>query len=518
MKRRGSLKALGIIGLQAMLPPFGVAQGASSFGASPPFDTSVIVDLANGTPANARLCGSNVQWVDGGDGLLSTSGTAFALGIVDKVKQLSPTVIRYPGGSQSDVFHWQAGVGEEAARATCEHFHRKDKQIVRFGTGEFLALCAATGAEALITANVATGTPEEAAAWVRLTNVTRLRRPGSSETLPCVKFWELGNEPYLKEDMRPETWMAPEDYARKADAFMRAMRKVDPSIQIGLPLRSDTFNGIPVTPHQGFNQRVLATLRERFDFVSLHDAYLPFLYDKVPGDDEIYAALMGASRTVELDLEATRNQLKKIWGRTLPLAITEYNALVTLGRRQDGYLSSPAGALYVADLLRLFAQQSDVLMANHWSLIGNWEFGALTTRGSARPVFEVLRGFRSVLRGQMARLVIQSKVFSTPRVGLIQEASGLSVVTGIATLEADRLRLVLINKDPKAESQTMIALRSGHISAVRDIQSLVASKPFASANDLASLARRTVKGELSSDGCALLLPPASMTTFEFAVG
>ena len=495
------------------------AKTRDRFGSPDLFSSKITIDPAHpGAPANHRLCGSNVQWVDGGDGLLPATGTTMVASVLERVKQLGPTVIRYPGGSQSDVFNWRASIGDASVRGSSEHFHRKGRrQIVRFGTAEFLSLCELIGAEPLITVNVATGSARDAGEWVRQTNVTGMKSPMTGRSLPKVPFWEIGNEPYLKEDHRAETWLEPPEFARRANAAIREMRKEDASIQIGIPLRSDSFNGIPVTPHQGFNQRLLPAISEKFDFVSLHNTYLPFLYDNTPDDDDIYVGLMAASETVRADLDATRTQLVSLVpGRTLPLAITEYNAFVTLGRRQDAFLASPAGALYVADLLRLFAMQPDILMANHWSLIGNWYFGAITSQGSPRPVFEVLRMYREVLRGNMLSLDVQTKTFSASRIGLMREASNVPVVTGIATLQANRLKLLLINKDPHASANASLQLTTGRFANTR-LRTLVARAPFA-APDAADAFIKSESNPVADNGLlTVALPPCSLSLLDATI-
>lgn len=486
------------------------------FGSLDSFSAQITIDPAHpGAPANTRLCGSNVQWVDGGDGLLHSTGMTMVPSVLEKVKQLGPTVIRYPGGSQSDVFNWRASVGVESARQSSEHFHRKERQIVRFGTAEFLSLCDLVGAEPFITANVATGSPQDAGDWVRQTNVIGIKSPVTGRPLPKVPFWEIGNEPYLKEDHRPETWLEPPEFARRANAAIREMRKQDTSIQIGIPLRSDSFNGIPVTPYQGFNQRVLSEIRERFDFVSLHNAYLPFLYDNVPDDDDIYAGMMAASETVRGDLDATRAQLAKLVpGRTLPLAITEYNALITIGRRQDAFLASPAGALYVADLLRLFATQSDILMANHWSLIGNWYFGTITSQGSPRPVFEVLRLYREALRGNMLSFNVQTKTFAASRIGLMREANNVPVVTGMATIKTNNLKVLLINKDPHAIANANLQLTTGRLANI-GLRTLAASTPFAAPDSADAFKKSKSNPAAANNGLIkVALPPCSVSLLD----
>jgi alpha-N-arabinofuranosidase len=91
-------------------------------------------------PVNRRILGSNVQWVDRGDALLAEDGSRFDPRMLELVKKLGPTVLRYPGGALADTFDWRAGNGPIHSRGTSEHFHTRQRQRVLFGTAEPLAL------------------------------------------------------------------------------------------------------------------------------------------------------------------------------------------------------------------------------------------------------------------------------------------------------------------------------------------------------------------------------------------
>src|SRR5262249_13820733 len=154
-------------------------------------------------------------------------GDALDSKMFNLVKTLAPTVLRYPGGANSDVFNWRAGEGPVNDRGSNEHFFSRKPQPVLFGTSEFLDLCKRLRAEPLITVNTASGTPEQAADWVRAVNLGvagAVRGP--------VRFWEVGNEPYLREPVRPELGVEPEVFAARANAFIRAMKTADPKISV----------------------------------------------------------------------------------------------------------------------------------------------------------------------------------------------------------------------------------------------------------------------------------------------
>lgn len=427
------------------------------------FPTEVRVNLAQPLGAvKPLILGSNLQWVDRGDEMFLADGRGIAPAMLDSVTRMGVTMLRYPGGAQSDLYHWRAGMGALAGRGEGEHFHSGRKQKIEVGTQEFLELCEALGAEPLITVNVASGSAEEAAEWVRAVNTLGLQSRRTGRPLPRVRYWEIGNEPYLRDDRQKKLWLDAATYASRAQDFITAMRNVDPGIDIALPLRSDALGGVPATPLPGFNETVLRHVSAPFDRVALHNAYLPFDYRDTASDEARYWASVAATRVVEADIAHTRAQLERLQpGRRIALAVTEYNALFSLGGAADAQLRSPAGALYVADLLRLFAYTPGLDYANFWSLSGNWHFGALSNRGAPRPVMRVLSVYRETLKGSLLTVAVRTSTVDTPRVGFVPAMRAVPLVKALATLEGNTLRVLLINHDPHAASGVRIDLGEG---------------------------------------------------------
>ena len=81
---------------------------------------------APGTPVNRLLLGSNVQWVDRGDDLLDDGGRLRPA--CSRRARHASGILRYPGGSQADTYHWERGLGVPGARGENEHFHSKRLQ------------------------------------------------------------------------------------------------------------------------------------------------------------------------------------------------------------------------------------------------------------------------------------------------------------------------------------------------------------------------------------------------------
>lgn len=423
-----------------------------------PFE--IDVDAAEpGTEVNRRLLGSNVGWAFAGDNMLLPAGAPDPA-MLTLAQQLGPTVLRYPGGTYTDDFHWAA--------LRNRHVFNKLELPTTMDTQRLLELCESTGAEPLISVNLVTGTPQEAAAWLAATNIKRFVSTASGRPLPRVTFWELGNEPYLKEALRPDLDLAPEEFARRADVFIRALRGVDPSVRIGLPLTTDTRNGYSATPYPGFTRRVLALVTERFDYVSVHNAYMPFGNDR-PGDRSgLYWGAMAGARAVQGDMRATRALLEGLRpGNAWPLALTEYSPLFSLGRGEtDGWITTPAGAIFVADLLCTLTRMPGMLMANHWSLSANGRFGAIHAARYPRPVFEALRLMSQALQGVSLATRVRAEAVATAAIGAVPAVAALPLVEALATRSTSAdgrrtLRIVAINKDPRRAARGLLDAGSG---------------------------------------------------------
>lgn len=405
------------------------------------------IDLEKAKPVNRNLLGSNVQWVDNGDELINNKSLDFNQKKVAHARQLGISVLRYPGGSLADLYHWKDGVGPLSERKKNSRFHGKGHDDIRFGTTEFLSLTKTLNAEPLITVNVITGSAEEAADWVKQTNITRLR-DAQGKRLPKVKYWEIGNEPYLIDDNQKHLAITPEDFAQKANDFIKKMKQVDPSISVGIPLRSDMIAGSPATPIQGFNHRLLSLINADFDYVSLHNAYFPFIPGNAPSLYDLYHATLAGSQFVMEDIKATKKQISDFFPDKKPLiAITEYSPFFTIGKgKSDGYIASLLGALYVADLLATFANSDEVWMANHWSLAGNWFFGVIRQDGKLRPSYHVLDAFNRVLKGQLIATRVNTSTFVNPQAGFVINQTDIPYASAVTTRQKNTLTILILNK------------------------------------------------------------------------
>ena len=151
------------------------------------------------------------------------------------VKELGPTIIRYPGGNFVSGYNWEDGVGpadKRPARLDLAWFSTEPNS---FGTNEFMDWCRAAAVEPMLAVNLGTRGGDAARNLVEYCNHpggsawSDLRRAHGWEKPHNVKFWCLGNEMDGPWQMEHKTADAYGSVAREA---AKMMRWVDPTVEL----------------------------------------------------------------------------------------------------------------------------------------------------------------------------------------------------------------------------------------------------------------------------------------------
>lgn len=198
-----------------------------------------------------------------GSALSDTNG--FRRDVLEKVRELNPPLLRWPGGTFTKIYHWEDGIGPRAERRVRPNLIWGGEVDNRFGTDEFIRYCRAIGAEPYLSVNMGTGSAEEAANWVEYCNGTgttyyaELRRRNGSPEPFRVKYWGLGNE----EEAGPDCGRLqdPKLYAKEAWQYAKLMKLQDPSIRLIVAGVGNSTN---------WNATVLDSLHPVADYISAH--------------------------------------------------------------------------------------------------------------------------------------------------------------------------------------------------------------------------------------------------------
>ncbi|HET7771907.1 MAG TPA: alpha-L-arabinofuranosidase C-terminal domain-containing protein, partial [Chloroflexota bacterium] len=195
----------------------------------------------------------------------------------------------------------------------------------RFGTDEFLAWCALTGAEPYL--NNSCRSVEEAVRWLEYTNYAGrshyadLRRANGQAEPYGVKIWGLGNEAYGPWQMGHRSG---EHYAADAREHALFMRKVDPTVQlvgVGLPHGAEG---------EAWTRALLRRAGMLIDYVSIHlYGASRHLFTSSAGEDEfestVAQSLYFEQRLNDYATLVAREAERAGLSRPLALTLDEWN-------------------------------------------------------------------------------------------------------------------------------------------------------------------------------------------------
>jgi hypothetical protein len=229
------------------------------------------------------LFGNNAAVWDG-DKLLS-------LNVFDRLHAVDVPLLRFPGGSTSDIYHWDGAYPPYAVSQGWDVF----SQPWAASTAEYMYVVRRLGAIPLLTVNYGYSTYDTTATDGNVANAARLAadwveycnapndgsnpnggtdwaaqraRDGSPEPFN-VKYWEIGNESFGSWEVGYDA--AGTTYAANFSIIADAMKAVDPNIFIGLVTQVDS-------PGQPWTATVLShpgTL-DRADYLVVHNYFAYF--------------------------------------------------------------------------------------------------------------------------------------------------------------------------------------------------------------------------------------------------
>jgi alpha-N-arabinofuranosidase len=319
----------------------------------PPTSVTLAVDAAQIIrTVDSRHFGLNAAvW----DSVFDTPNTVSLLTDMDN------RALRFPGGSLSDEYHWATNTTLNNTWTWATSFDK------------FANVARATNAQVFVTVNYGSGTPTEAADWVRYSNVSK----GYG-----FKYWEVGNENYgtWERDNNPRP-NDPFTYATRFKDYFQQMKAVDQTIKIGAVVVTGEDSYANYTDHPALNPRtgqthhgwtpvMLATLTQLGvtpDFIIFHRyAQGPFA--------ENDAGLLHSSGTWADDARDLRQQLTDYLGATgagVELVCTENNSVYTQPGKQT---TSLVNGLFLADSLCL-AMQTEFNAVIWWDIRNAQETG-----------------------------------------------------------------------------------------------------------------------------------------------
>lgn len=432
-------------GLTFLLPSF-VQPARAATAAS----VSVNANSSLGTIPSSAIGINEATW----DGLLLDSATPGLLAAS------GAKIMRYPGGSLSDVYHWQSNTAQQGYANPSNTFDA------------FMQVAQQAGLQPMLTVNYGSGTAQEAAGWVQYANKGG---PGYSGPVPTyaggsstghtygIKYWEIGNEIYgdgtygAQWEFNQNT-LGPTTYANTVVTYSQAMKAVDPSIKIGLVLTTPGYwpdGQTSSSSPQPWNDTVLPLACSAVDFVIVH--WYPYSSSSSEAD------VLASSSQIPSMVSAVRSKLNQYCGSragSIQIMITETNgASFNPGQRATGWYDG----LFLDDMYMTMLENG-VANVDWWlthdDLLSSGACSGSTCDPPAQTPFPPYYALQMLTHLGRAgdRMVSSSSSQSLIAVHAVKQANG-------------DLAVLLVNKDPSNSYTVSLGLSSYAASTTATIYS-----------------------------------------------
>jgi hypothetical protein len=307
--------------------------------------------------------------------------------LMNHLTQLKPNHIRFPGGSISDVFFWNAPKGVPPADAPAQltkadgskesnpYWFGKNAENWTLSVDNYYQLLQQTGNQGIITINYGyarygTSTDPVAAAahlaadWVRHDNGR-------------TRYWEIGNENFgdweagyridrsLNKDGQPE-YITGELYAQHFNVFADSMRKaaqeIGKTIYIGAVLFDSPAESWHSASVKTWNAGVFQKAGNKPDYYIVHSYFTP--YNTQSNGAAILASAPAETKRL---MEFVKSSVQAAGLAQKPVALTEWNIFAVGQKQQVSHVNGMHGVMVVGEALK-----NQYGLTARWDLANGW--------------------------------------------------------------------------------------------------------------------------------------------------
>jgi alpha-N-arabinofuranosidase len=391
----------------------------------------------------------------------------FRRDVLDLVRELGPTIIRYPGGNFLSGYNWEDGVGPVEERPARLDLAWLSRETNAFGTNQFIDWCRTANVEPMLGVNLGTRGPEEARKYLEYCNHpsgtywSDLRVRHGYPNPHAVKFWCLGNEMDGPWQIGQKTAT---EYGRAAKETAKVMKWIDPTIH--LAACGSSHRNMPT--FGAWEYEVMEHTFEEADFLSLHmyfqnphDDVLEFL-----GNIEIMDRFIKEAASVCDAVAAKRRSSKRI-----SLSFDEWNVWYKARSDEDhskpGWPSAPRlieenydlqDALMVGGALITLLNNANRVKAACLAQLVNVIGPIFTEPGGSAWRQSIFHPFSIVAANAHGTVLLpktESASFETKTAGTVSEL----VVSAVHNCDRQEVVLFILNRGTSDPSELTIHLR-----------------------------------------------------------
>ncbi|MFT3682653.1 MAG: alpha-L-arabinofuranosidase [Ferruginibacter sp.] len=356
--------------------------------------------------------------------------------LMDYLKKYHSHIIRFPGGSISDLYFWNLPgsskpadapvqlLNENAVSSNAGYWNGKITDSWTISVDNYYNMLQQTGNSGMITVNYGyarystANNPVAAAAhlaadWVRYDNGR-------------TKYWEVGNENFgtweagyriniaTNKDGQPEL-LNGKIYGKHfkvfADSMKKAAAEIGKTIYIGAVLMEKAPASYIPSNLQTWNADVLQQGGTAPDFYSVHSYFTP--YQQNSDASSILNSVFTEETTI---MNYVKNGLQSSGIGQKPVALTEWNIFAEGSAQQTSYINGIHGLLVMAEAIK-----NKFGMAARWDLANGWNNGndmglfnigdePGVTKWNARPSYYYMYYFQRTAGDRMVEATVTGNV------------------------------------------------------------------------------------------------------------
>lgn len=444
----------------------------------------------------------------------------FRRDVLQLIRELNVSHIRYPGGNFVSGYDWKDGIGPKENRPVRLDLAWKSFEPNQFGIDEFADWSRLAGTEIMAAVNLGTGTPKDAGEMLEYCNYpggtywSDLRIKNGHRDPHGIKLWCLGNE--MDGDWQI-CHLDAHDYGKKALEAAKIMKWIDDSVEVVVCGSASVLQ----KTYPEWDRMVLEHTYEKADYLSMHRYYenegndLDFLASFVDMDDFINTI----ASTCDY-VKAVKRSRKRMM-----ISFDEWNVWYQAHQTDHDWMQAPhliedqyslLDALVFAGLGMTLINHADRVKIACLAQLVNVIAPILTEKGGKAIRQSTFYPFQCLSR--YGRGTVLKPVNTSPTVETRYGDAPLVYTTAVYDQEHGAVNLFCLNINQTESMPVEIDLRSfGKVEMVEhmvlDGKNLHAVNTFA--DETAVMPRQEALAGGAMDRCELLLPPTSFHVIRF---
>lgn len=310
--------------------------------------------------------------------------------LINHITSIHPHVIRFPAGSLSDKYFWNAQnnippadapatlINADGSTSPSGYWYGKNSESWTMSVDNYYNMLQQTGNQGLITINYGYaryGTsvnPVAAAAhlaadWVRYDNGR-------------TQYWEIGNENFgdweagyrIKladnQDAQPE-FLSGQLYGQHFKVFADSMRKaateINKTIYIGAVTVEAESPSWATSTHRNWNTGLLGATNNSADYYVIHSYYTPYNTNSNAAD-----ILNSATTESKKMIDFVKGVMQTAGATAKPIAMDEWNIFAVNSKQMASHINGLHADLVLGEIL-----ENKYGMAARWDLANGWDNG-----------------------------------------------------------------------------------------------------------------------------------------------